>query len=60
VLSEVQELVVSGVKPGNWGDLVGLIIGTILFLAVVAYFWNKLKSGQMDGKAIKKDETAIQ
>lgn len=39
-----------GVKTGNWGNMVGLIIGLSIFLAAVVYFWNKNKSGQMDGQ----------
>lgn len=46
LISDAREVVISGLMLGNYSDLVGLVIGSIIFLVVVAYFRNKRKTGQ--------------
>jgi membrane protease YdiL (CAAX protease family) len=54
ILSAPTDITIEGVKLGNWGDALGLTIGAVLFMAMAAYFWNKQRAGQMDGRMIKK------
>ncbi|OPY28014.1 MAG: CAAX amino terminal protease self- immunity [Methanocella sp. PtaU1.Bin125] len=54
ILSAPIDITIEGVKLGNWGDAIGLAIGAALFMAMVAYFWNKQRAGQIDGRMINK------
>jgi membrane protease YdiL (CAAX protease family) len=60
ILSDVKDVLVSNVKLGNWGDLIGLVVGLVLLLGIFAYFWIKRKTGQSDGQATNSDKTTIQ
>lgn len=44
---------------GERGDMGGVVIEVSIFLAIVAYFWNRDKRGQMDGQAAEKNKKAI-
>ena len=59
IISEVKNVIVSGVTLGNWGDLMGLIVGSVLFLAIVAYFLYKNRAGQ-SGPASLDDKANVQ
>jgi membrane protease YdiL (CAAX protease family) len=59
IISNVKEIVVSNVKLGNYGDLVGLVIGSILFLVIVTYFRNKRRTDLINKQARSGDKTTI-
>jgi membrane protease YdiL (CAAX protease family) len=59
IISNVKEILISNVKLGNYGDLVGLVIGSIVFLVIVAYFRNKRRTDQIDKQARSDEKKTI-
>jgi membrane protease YdiL (CAAX protease family) len=51
IISNVKEIFISNVKLGNYGDLAGLVIGSIFFLAIMVYFRNKRRTDHIDKQA---------
>ena len=44
---------------GNSGDM-GRVCGSVgLFMGIVAYFGNKHKTGQIDGRTASRDKTTL-